>query len=559
MLSALHIENIAIIDRLDVEFGHGFIVLTGETGAGKSIIIDSIQLLLGNKASKDLVRTGADAGVVSACFCALSDEAIEVLRANGLAPDEDGNVTIYRKIGSDGRNNTRINGINVTVSILRQVGEHLVNIHGQHDGVLLLDHRRHLGYLDAFGEIDTKAYESAYEKVKKLRTQLTEHQIAEANKEQRIQQISEQLARLDACNLQLGEYADLMNKRKNHMMNTEIIEALHIAVEAIYDGEVPASQLAKTAHDQILSIEKNIENGEELARRINQISVELDDLGAELGKMFHDYADNHMDPNELETRLDALEAIQKEFGPNDEDVLKVQAALRQELQDLEHSESSLKELEAQYTTARSDLDQCADQLTALRKRAAEKMEHCLQNELVYLDMPKARFSVRVCDRLNDRGGLRYRKDGKDDVEFFLSANVGEELRPLSRIASGGELSRIMLSIKGVLNQDVDTVVYDEVDTGVSGATAEKIGKKLHASAVGRQVFCITHLAQIAACADHHYKVVKSLCDNRVCSQIVLLNHEDRIQEVARIMGGEELSETLLSSAKEIIENSKNND
>ena len=266
-----------------------------------------------------------------------------------------------------------------------------------------------------------------------------------------------------------------------------------------------------------------------------------------------------MEPHEIESRLDALEAIKKEYGPEDEDVLQKQAAYRAELELLENSEDRIQALEDQFSDARQKLDLCANDLTEKRKNAAKEMELRLQKELCYLDMPKVRFLVRVCDRLNDRGGLRYRNDGKDDVEFFLSANAGEELRPLAKIASGGELSRIMLSIKSVLNKDIDTVVYDEVDTGVSGATADKIGKKLHACANNRQVFCITHLAQIAARADLHYKVVKGMQGERVCSEIVRLNSDERVREVARIMGGEELSDNLLLTAKEIIENSKNND
>lgn len=559
MLSALHIENIAIIDQLDVEFESGFIVLTGETGAGKSIIIDSIQLLLGNKASKELVRSGEEYGIVSACFHSLSKEAIEILHTNDLDIDEDGNLTIYRKIGTDGRNNSRINGVNVTVSLLRQLGEHLINIHGQHDGVLLMDNRRHLSYLDEFGNISTDEYECAYKNVKEIKKELNDMQAVEATKAERKKQIEGYLEQLNACDLKLGEYDDLMCKRKNLILNAEIIEALHGASTALYDGEEPAAQLTKIALDLLQPHEKNIQNGQEIVRRLTQISTELDDLGAELGKLFSDYADNQMEPHEIESRLDILEAIRKEFGPSDEDVLKNHERFQKELDALDSSEERIQELEHQFVEARACLDRCAGALTKARKKAASEMESRLQNELKYLDMPKVRFVVRVADRLNDRGGLRYRNDGKDDVEFYLSSNAGEEPRPLSKIASGGELSRIMLSIKSVLNRGIDTVIYDEVDTGVSGATADKIGKKLQSGASGRQVFCITHLAQIAARADHHYKVEKFNVGDRVSSQINHLSMDARIREVARIMGGEVLTDNLLLTATEIIKNSKNND
>lgn len=561
MLTALHIENIAIIDRLDVEFQNGFTVLTGETGAGKSIIIDSILLLLGNKASKDLIRTGADAGIVSAGFCMLSKEALEILNENGLAPDDDGNITIYRKIGADGRNNARINGISVTVSLLKELGGHLVNIHGQHDGVLLLDSKRHLAYLDQFGGIvkESEEYRAAYTDVKRLRTQLNDLQIKETQKEQRRKELAEWLKQLDDCALQAGEHEELMMRRKNLLTNGEIIEGLHTAATAVYDGELPAVQLVREALDALLPIEGLLPQGKETVLRLSQVSAELDDLGAELGKLFDSYASDQMDPQEIEERLDQLEQIKKEFGPTDQDVLDHQKAYREELEQLDNSEDILKDLETQYLAARAELDRCAAKLTERRQKTAKSMEKRLQDELCYLDMPKVWFQVRVQDRLNDRGGIRYRADGKDDVEFFLSANAGESPRPLAKIASGGELSRIMLSMKSVLNQEFDTVVYDEVDTGVSGATAEKIGKKLQSGAENRQVFCITHLAQIAARADHHLKVMKSEKDGRVTSELCVLDTDQRVREIARIMGGEDLSETLLQSAKEMLINGKNND
>ncbi len=561
MLTALHIENIAIIDRLDLEFDNGFTVLTGETGAGKSIVIDSILLLLGNKASKELIRSGESAGIVSACFCTLSTEALEILQSNDLKPDEDGNITIYRKIGADGRNTAKINGISVTVSLLKELGAQLVNIHGQHDGVLLLDNRRHITYLDEFGALEEvrEQYNAAYTEVKELRDRLNELRVKTAEKEQRRKQLTEWIGQLEQCSLKEGEHEDLMLRRKNMIVNAEIIEGLHTAATAIYDGEMPAAQLVKEALDALLPLEKLLLQGGELVHRLTQLSTEVDDLGEELGRLFDDYAGDQMDPQEIEERLDQIEEIKKVFGPTDQDVLQHQKEYRNELELLDNSEDRLKELETAYLNSRNRLEQCAAKLTAKRKKSAEEMEKRLQEELCYLDMPKVRFQVRVQDRLNDRGGLRYRADGKDDVEFFLSANAGESLRPLAKIASGGELSRIMLSMKSVLNQGFDTVIYDEVDTGVSGATAEKIGKKLQSGAGERQVFCITHLAQIAARADHHFKVSKNETDGRVSSAVKRLKPDERVHEIARIMGGEELSDNLLLSAKEILLNSKNND
>lgn len=554
MLTALHIENIAIIDRLDAEFDSGLNVLTGETGAGKSIIIDSILLLLGGKSSKDLIRTGTDAAVVSACFCMLNDEAVQILTENGLQPDDDGNITIYRKIGRDGKNNARINGLNVTVSLLRELGAQLINVHGQHDGVLLLDSRRHLSYLDSFGRLDTELeqYQDCYQRVRALRDRLSALQQREAAKTQRQAQLTAYLEQLNSCALRAGEYEELRNKRSRLMQTGEIIENLSVATTSVYDGEPSAALLARQALDSLLPLEKLLPQGAELIKRMTQLSAELDDIGMELGKLFDEYKSEYMDPDEIEERLDELEEIKKQFGPSDQEVLRNQEAFTAELTALDQGAEELEQLNLAFAEARAELEQRAAALTAERKKYAAEMERRLKEELCYLDMPNVRFAVQIRDRINDRGGIRYRADGKDDVAFFLAANSGEDLKPLEKIASGGELSRIMLSIKSVLNQDFDTIIYDEIDTGVSGATAEKIGKKLQKSAQGRQVFCVTHLAQIAARGDHHFKISKDDRDGRVYSALIKLDTPARVREIARIMGGEELTETLLQSAEELL-------
>ncbi|PWM39370.1 MAG: DNA repair protein RecN [Clostridiales bacterium] len=559
MLTALHIENIAIIERLDIDFKDGFTVLTGETGAGKSIIIDSILLLLGSKASKDLIRTGTECGIVTACFCALDSEALFILKENGLQPDEDGNVTIFRKIGRDGRNSARINGLNVTVALLKELGAHLINVHGQHDGVLLLDSRRHLLFLDEFSKADQEKvrYRASYEKVKALHKELEEQQQKETGKEQRRAELSAYISQLDACAFKAGEYKELRIKRANLMKNEEIIEALHTAVMAVYDGEQPAARQVREALDGLVPAEKLIPEGAELIQRLTQLSAELDDLGAELGKLFDEYAADRMEPEIIENRLDELEQIKKLFGPSDQEVLQNEESFRKELEALENSEDILLKLKERYQEAHEELERHAATLTARRKKGALEMEKKLRTELSDLDMPQASFHISVEDRKNERGGIRYRIDGKDEVEFFISTNRGELPKPLIKIASGGELSRIMLSMKSILNQDSNTAVYDEIDTGVSGATAEKIGRKLRSSSTGRQVFCITHLAQIAAQADHHFKVTKKEQNGRVCSGIYELSETERIDEIARIMGGEELTETLRRSAAEILNKRKN--
>lgn len=561
MLTALHIENIAIIDRLDLEFDKGLTVFTGETGAGKSIIIDSIMLLLGNKASKDLIRSGENDAAVSACFCALSPEALALLRENGLQPDEDGNVAIYRKIGRDGKNNSRINGVSVTVGLLKELGQHLINIHGQHDGVLLLDSKRHLSYLDEFACLDgeREKYTSLYQTVREKRDRLAQLKLQEQEKETRRAYLTECISKLNACDLKIGEHEQVLNKRKNLIQNEEIIEGFNVASVAIYDGDLNAAQLVRTALDAMLPLENNLDDGKELLERLGHLANELDDLGAELGKRFNEYLSERMDPEAIEKRLDEIEAIKKEFGPTDQDVVNHLERYINELDALERSGELLEVAEQEFSAAKEKLEKAAESLSIKRIDGAKKLEKKLAEELCYLDMPSVRFSIPVATRLNERGGIRYRADGRDDVAFYLSSNAGEELKPLSKVASGGELSRIMLSLKTVLNKGIDTVIYDEIDTGVSGATADKIGKKLSVGAKERQVFCITHLAQIASRGDHHMKVMKKEVNGRVCTTVHPLSDSERVQEIARIMGGEELSETLLRSAKEILENNINND
>lgn len=561
MLTALHIDNIAIIDRLDLEFEKGFTVFTGETGAGKSIIIDSIMLLLGNKASKNLIRSGEDYAAVSACFSSLSTEALSILSDNGLQPDEEGNVAIYRKIGRDGKNNSRINGINVTVGLLKELGQHLINIHGQHDGVLLLDSKRHLSYLDEFSSLENEREEfsALYQLVREKRDVLAQLKKQEQEKEVRRAQLAEGIKKLNDCDLKIGEHEQLLLKRKNLILNEEITEGLNVASVAMYDGELNAAQLVRTALESIIPIEKSLSGGSELIERLTTLANEVDDLGSELCKRFNEYAADQMDPESIEKRLDELESIKKEFGPTDQDVVNNLQKYLEEMDHLDRSGELIEKAEQEFSEAKSKLENAAELLSNKRMKGAKELEERLKEELCYLDMPGVRFSIVVEKRLNERGGIRYRADGRDDVAFYLSSNAGEELKPLSKVASGGELSRIMLSLKTVLNKGIDTVIYDEIDTGVSGATADKIGKKLSNGTKDRQVFCITHLAQIASRGDHHLKVVKSELEGRVSSTVRPLYGDERTQEIARIMGGEELSETLIQSAKEILENNKNND
>ena len=558
MLTALHIENIAIIEQIDIDFANGFSVLTGETGAGKSIIIDSILLLLGNKASKELIRSGAEYAIVSASFCDLPPESLDILHNNGVSPDEEGNIAVFRRIARDGRSIVKINGINVPVTALKELGTLLISIHGQHDGVMLLDSRRHLSYLDEYAESNPQLseYRKAYVRVKTLRDQIQILRAREAEKEKRREQLTAWIVQLDSCELREGEYEDLMQKRAAAINAAEITEALQQATSALYEGDLCADHQVKYAMETLNEAVRFFPQAAPMIERLKPLSAELGDIGAEVGKWFDQYLSRQMDPETIEARLDQLEAIKKAFGPDDRDVLKKQRDFRKELENLDSGEEILRKTELEFSEAHRELEAKAEELSRNRVNAAKKLEKQLRESLTFLDMPHIQFKVQILNRQNERGGIRYRSDGKDDVEFFISTNPGEPLKPLNKVASGGELSRIMLSIKSVLNHGFDTVIYDEIDTGVSGATAEKIGKKLHAGANDRQVICITHLAQIAALADHHYRISKIEEDRRTKSMVQLLSPHERINEIARIMGGENITETLLQSAEEMLKKTK---
>ena len=561
MLTSLHIENVAIIDNSDVEFLPGFNVLTGETGAGKSILIDSINLMLGHKAKRDFIGINKDSGSVTACFCDLSEQALALLKENDIEPDDDGNIIIYRRLSRDGRNTARINGIAVPVSLLKAVGERLINIHGQHDGVRLLDPQTHITFLDEFCKSGSaiSEYEQQYARVKAAKSAVQQLEKQALNKNELVETLTGSLDEIRAADLKEGEYDELLRARSVMQQSIKLNEALREGENALYLDEQSALAQVERALEQLGSIVEYEPQLNEIIKSLESMRIELDEAGHTVRHLLSELEQGEYSEEYIENRLSVLEQIKKKYGPSDRQVLEKQGELEYKLEQIENNETELRDARDVFRLELEKLSKLAEKIHNLRAKGAKSLELQIQSELKELDMPSVTFTVQIEKNTNQRGGISYLKNGYDRVEFLISTNVGQPPKPLAKIASGGELSRIMLCLKSILTSmaDCDTVIYDEIDSGVSGSTAHKIGKKLLSVSAGRQVLCVTHLAQIAALAEHHFLVEKQVLNNKTVSGIRLLDSGERTKEVARIMGGENITEQLLKSADELINGNDN--
>lgn len=556
MLTALHIENIAVIESADIEFDEGFNVLTGETGAGKSIIVDAIGVLLGARASRDLVRSGAARAFASALMRDHSPESLSELSALGIEPDEDGCLLISREITPDGRGVCRINGKPVTAALLREAAPHLINIHGQHDSGQLLDDSCHLRYLDAYADYDEipANYKSAYTDYLKTRREMDKLQMDDAEKTRRMDTLRYQIAQLERADLKEGE-DDALEARRKLLANAEhISEAVNEALGSFYGdedggGAVAAVWNAARAIERAARYSPDLE---ELTATLNDIAYRLEDaardvMGAGDGI---EYSQRELDA--IQARLEIISKLSRRYGGSVRDMLDFLEKCREELDQIEYASDRLAELEKlsekQYIKAYN----LALELSKLRESAALELEERVRGELTYLDMPRAVFKIPVLRSEKDKPELT--RDGIDTVSFLISVNAGEPPKPLSKVASGGELSRIMLALKNVLAEGdgVRTMVFDEVDTGISGRAAGKVARKLAEVAKNRQVLCVTHLTQIAAMADRHLLIEKAERDGRAYTRITPLDSEARAREIARIGSGENITETTLAAAREML-------
>lgn len=550
MLELLHIENIAIIERADIEFGRGFNALTGETGAGKSIVIDALGAVLGQRTSRELIRTGAEKAFVSAAFGDVPAE-LPGLAENGLAPEEDGTLLLQRELYGDGKNVCRVSGRPVTVAQLRRIGASLLNIHGQHDGQQLLDEEQHLIYLDRFGRVEAEldAYRTRYDAWRATRREMDALKMDEAEKARRVDMLRHQIGELERADLQEGEEEALLARRNILRNGEKFISAISEADVCLNGGDegLGAVSAIKEAEDALRSLRGLGDAFITLSDRLETLRCEAYDLAETIRDKKDEFDFSPQELDAVESRCDQLYRLKKKYGSSVEEMLAYLERSREELDRIEYADDRLAQLEQKLKAQEKAARDAAKTLSEKRRAAAKELEARISRELSELDMPKLRFSIDFQDK-------ELAEDGTDTVAFLMSANMGEALRPIQKIASGGELSRIMLALKNVLaEQDsVMTMVFDEVDTGVSGRAAQRVAEKLAKLSRARQVLCVTHLPQLTAMADVHFGVEKGEENGRTLTRVRLLDRAARRAEIARMSGGDHPSETMLTGAEELL-------
>ena len=547
MLSLLHIENIAVIERSDISFDPGFNVLTGETGAGKSIIIDAISAILGERAYRDMIRTGANKASVRAVFTDVPE--FEWFSQNGV--DYDPETIIQREIYLDGKNICRVNGTLVTVSILRKLGIQLINIHGQHDSASLFDEANHLRFLDDFAENSDirQQYAEKFCAVELIRREIDRLNMDESEKLRRMETLRYQIAEIERAALEPGE-DEVLEARRKVLQNAEkISDAMNDAVENLYgnDDSDGAASMLMSAERALARIAKYDDSIAALHEKVADLMYQVQDAAEEARDARDELSYSAGELDEIESRLDVIHKLRRKYGATCEDILGFLAQAKKDLDEIEFADDMLERLKKKFAKAEKEAWDAAHILRDNRKKAAVVLSQRILTELAQLDMPRVQFSCAFTE-------LELTVNGADAVAFFMSANTGEALKPMSKVASGGELARIMLAMKNVLaEQDrVSTLVFDEVDTGVSGRAAQKVAEKLRSVARNKQVLCVTHLPQIAALGDTHMLIAKSERDGRTFTTVTPLDIEGRKQELARIIGGASITENTLKSAEEML-------
>ena len=548
MLSVLHIENIAVIEQAEILFEGGFNVLTGETGAGKSIVIDAISAILGERTYRDVIRTGANRAFVSAIFTNIpqydwfSENQVE------FDPQE---LQVQREIYADGRNVCRVNGRPVSVASLKKLGGRLINIHGQHDSQQLFDEENHLTYLDAFArdEQELEAYQQAFSAMQSVQREIQKLSMDGSEKLRLVVRFQYQIEEIRAANLVSGEEEQLKERRKVLQNAEKLSDALRMADEALYGGDSSdgAAGLLSNAEHALSRVSTISADMQTLHQKISDLMYSVQDAADELRAMRDDLSYSEGELEEIEERLDAIHKLKRKYGASVEDVLAYLADSEQRLDEIEFASDRIETLKKREAELQKETIRQGEILREKRLSAAQAMESRICDELRQLDMPKIRFVCEFTPQQPMQTGL-------DSVRFLMSANVGENLKPLSKVASGGELARIMLAMKQVLAQQdgVPTLIFDEVDAGVSGRAAQKVAYKLWTVPKGRQVLCVTHLPQIAAMADAEYTVEKRVENERTYTSVLHLDESGRKQELARLIGGSMITETTLAGAAELL-------
>lgn len=550
MLSVLHIENIAVIERADIELSSGLTVLTGETGAGKSIIIDSLGAILGQRTSRELVRAGAARGFVSAAFTEIAPELSDKLHEYGLEGEEEGTVYIQRQLSAEGKNTCRVNMKPVSAAVLRELAPYLLNIHGQHDGQQLMDDRCHIDFLDRFAEAGRllAVYTPMYRELVGLKKQITALEKSEAERLQRIDMLEFHLEEIESAALEPGEEAALTERKTIFDNAGRLVFALERAYAALDSEEAAACTLLADASNALSEIAGVSPALGGLSERAAELRYLAEDLRSEISAQKDKIDFSREEQTAVEERLDLLYRLKQKYGATVEDVLAYAEEARRELQTLQDADETREALRARYRELLAEARAKAAELSALRAEAAKRLEQRIVAELADLDMARVQLAVRV------ESGTRLTANGVDTVAFLISVNPGEALKPLAKVASGGELSRVMLAMKNVLTEQesVGTLVFDEIDTGVSGRAAQRIAHKLSAIGAKKQTLCVTHLPQIAAMGDHHLLIAKSVEGDRTFTRVTPLCGGEREAEIARMLAGDEITDTTLNNARELL-------
>jgi len=547
VLSLLHIENIAVIECADISFDKGFNVLTGETGAGKSIVIDAISAILGERAYRDMIRTGTNKAFVRAVFTDVP--RLSWFEENAVEYDPE--TVIHREVYLDGKNVCRVNGTLVSVSILRKLGVQMINIHGQHDSASLFDETRHLEYLDAFAdnEAQRNTYLEAFAVVADLRREIDRMSMDESEKLRRMETLRFQIQEIEKAELVAGEDDELEARRKVLQNAEKLSDSINAAVECLYGGDDTdgAASLLAQAEREIARMSRYTDAFAALQEKITDLMYQVQDVAEEVRDMRDDMAYSADELERIESRLDVIHKLRRKYGVSCSDILEYLDKAKQELDEIEFADDHLERLKSKLEKAEKTAWDCALKLRKNRKEAAQRLSERILVELAQLDMPKVQFSCEFAE-------TELTNNGADGVAFYMSANAGEALKPLSKVASGGELARIMLAMKNVLAEkdQVNTLIFDEVDTGVSGRAAQKVAEKLRSVSATKQVLCVTHLPQLAALATTHFLIAKEERQGRTYTPVSPLDLEGRKRELARIIGGANITETTLRSAEEML-------
>ncbi len=547
MLSLLHIENIAVIEYADISFDAGFNVLTGETGAGKSIVIDAISAILGERAYRDMIRTGTEKALVRGVFTDVPE--IAWFAENGVPYDSE--VVIHREVYLDGKNICRVNGVLVTVSILRKLGIQLINIHGQHDSAALFDENNHLLLLDAFAENEPlrDQYTAFFQQVLTLRQEIRRMSMDESEKLRRMETLRYQIEEIEKAELEPDEDTVLEQRRKVLQNAEKLSDGMHAAVAALYgdDDTDGAAALLQDAERELARLSRYTDAFASLHERVSDLMYQVQDAAEELRSARDDLSYSGDELERIESRLDVLHRLRRKYGATCQDILDYLDRAKTELDEIELADDTVEKLKKKLSRAEAEAENAALQLRKSRTAAAKLLAERILMELAQLDMPKVQFACQFTE--TELGA-----NGADSVAFYMSANAGEALKPLNKVASGGELARIMLAMKNVLAEkdQVATLIFDEVDTGVSGRAAQKVAEKLRSVASSKQVLCVTHLPQLAALASTHLLIDKQERGGRTYTTVTPLDVEGRKRELARIIGGANITETTLKSAEEML-------